>query len=134
MLIYKAQIQEFTFPEDVDPKTVFNLGVVDHEIATRLIDANIEVKRASETEEARSIFHTNEQLYLFALCGIKGWSNFKDAEGKETPFQVEEKVLFNKKVFMVKANLLTSLPLNKILDLGAAVKNLCTLGVDETKN
>jgi hypothetical protein len=132
MLINKAQIKEFSLAADTDPKTVFQLGFIDPLIATRLIDSNMEVKRPTETEEARTVFHTDEQLLLFALCGIKGWSNFKD----ELPFQVEEKVLFGIKTFMVKADLLYPkyLSLNEILEIGMAVKDLVTLGVEEIKN
>jgi len=135
MLIHKTQIKEFSLEKDTDPKTIFRLGVIDPLVAARLIDANMEVKRPEAAEESRTIFHTEEQLYLFALCGIKGWGNLKDAQGNEVPFEVEEKVLFGTKVFCVKPELLAQhLTLNQIVEIGTAAKKISTLGVDEIKN
>jgi hypothetical protein len=146
MLIHKKQTEEFSLAADVDPnagtpaadpnfvRTIFILGTIDPLVAARLMDAHMEIRQLGKDGE-RTIFHTNEQLYLFALAGIKGWSNFKDAHSNEVPFQVEEKTMFGQKIFVVKAEMLAAhLTLDEIVEIGAQVKKLVTLGVEETKN
>ena len=139
MLLHKSQTVDFSLAADVDPKagtpdadpnfkkTVFHLGTIDPLIAARIIDSNMEVRRVTD-EDSRSVFHTDEQLYIFAQLGIKGWENFN------APFAVEEKTIYGFKVFAVKDELMSKFLLNDILEIGKAVKDLVTIGVKEIKN
>jgi len=135
MIFHKKEFQEFTIPGDADPVSVFQIGFIDHITLSRLIDSNVEVKRKElEKENDRTIFHNNEQLVQFAKCGLKGWTNIKDAMKVDVQIQMEEITLFGVKQFVVKDASLAMLLFDEVLQIGKAVKKLNLQEPETIKN
>ena len=85
-------IKEYSLEEDtVDEKTIFLLGQLDSMTRAFLDDLYSDVVK---NEEGIDIMkdRTNMKLVDIAKFGLKGWKNFKDSNGVDIPFKVEEKI------------------------------------------
>lgn len=134
MILQKNQIQEHCSVYDGgEVKTVFQLGLIDHTLLARIIDANVEVKQETESDK-RTIFHNDERNILFVEAGLKGWRDFEDESGNEIPIEFEERVILGIKTKALKKECLARLPYKVIQELGMAIRNINLIGDIERKN
>lgn len=135
MIIYKRQTVPFSSEFDTDPKSVFHLGQIDHVTTARLLDTGAEYSQGDEKEDKRrTILRLNEQNYLFAKCGLRGWENVKDESGADVIFEIEETTVVGVRMNVVKDNALAKIPYEIIQEVGRRIKLLNTFGETERKN
>jgi hypothetical protein len=83
-----TEVDEFTFPNDTEPKTIFKIGVLDTVLRAHLNDMLTRYELSSPNGDDPAGVNINlEGMRLQAVrFGLKGWDNFKDKHGNEIKF------------------------------------------------
>lgn len=99
--------------------TVFLIGAVDKETIGGLRD---ELQHL-ETIGEKQIVKLNTSAVFTKACkvGLKGWRNFKDADGKDIPFKLVDGFMYNKEMKVLSPESINGLPFDLIMELGRAI-------------
>lgn len=80
---------DYSLLSDTGPdKTVFKLGTIDAFVRAYLDDTHINIRKGDTVDINDVAF--NHKLLEIVRFGLKGWTNFKDADGKDVPFVTED--------------------------------------------
>lgn len=108
----KATI-DYTLKNDVDPKTVFKLGVIPSYLFARLSgEGNKDIETA----------------YKILQLTIKGWENF------DVPFETVKEKVYDRELEVVPISVLERLPLRVVTELSVKAMELNQLTEAERKN
>ena len=104
---------------EADGATVFLLGAVDKETLGALRDN----AQTIEFVDGKQSMVMNNAAMMVRACriGLRGWRNFKDIEGKDIPFRVEDGVLFGKEMKLVSQETIDKMPFDLVIELGRAI-------------
>ena len=121
-----SKVETVDFISEKDPcksesegATVFILGAVDKEIIGALRDSMQSLEMTDGKQKV--VMNTSATLVKACRIGLKGWRNFKDAEGKDIPFKLEEGYPFGKSMKIVSKETMEKLPLDLAIELGQAI-------------
>ena len=82
-------IHDYSLNSDEGPdKTIFKIGVLDSFVRAYIDDSHSTFKK--DTESLFDDVGIHDKYLQFVRFGLKGWSNFKDSEGKDVPFEITE--------------------------------------------
>ena len=129
------EVRDYSLTKDTgESKVVFQLGVLDS-----LLRAYIDDKYYEVTKEDESVRLTDVQIHAkfvdFVRFGLRGWKNFRDRQGKEVEFAVEEiDVPGVGKRARVKDESLKRLTLGNILELGGQILAMSRVSNQEAKS
>ncbi len=115
-----SEIQEYSLREDsADNKTIFQLGVIPSNVRAYIDDTHSIYKKETEEIDNSGL---NDKFYQFAKFGLKGWTNFKDKNGKDVEFMTIEQTLprIGKRI-VVSEECLSKLTLDWIVELGVQI-------------
>lgn len=120
-------VREYSLKEDQgEDRTVFKLGVLDA-FSWAFIEKTGDWQKA--TGNAISL------LNFIVLFGVRGWSNFRDAEGKELAFETEQiDVPMVGKRDVMKKELLRHFTVPWITELAQEIQATNRLSGEERKN
>ena len=104
---------------EAEGATVFMLGAVDKEIIGALRDSMQSLEMADGKQKV--VMNTSATLVKACRIGLKGWRNFKDSEGKDIPFKLEEGYPFGKALKIVSKETMDKIPLDLAIELGQAI-------------
>jgi hypothetical protein len=84
-------IRDFSFPEDVDDPTIYQLGQIDSHLLAAIYDGqNVYFRNDSGPEMPASFeIKANRRNLDLVKFGLKGWRNFKDSKGKDAEFDMQ---------------------------------------------
>jgi hypothetical protein len=117
--------ENYSLREDEgDDKTVFTVGLIDSITRAFIDDKHLEMRDADGQTSFNDVA-LHDKYLAFVRFGLKGWSNFKDAEGNDVPFMTEE-VNFPRlgKRTVVSDEGLKRLELTAIVELGMKITSL----------
>src|SRR5690348_12318379 len=110
---------DYSLRGDASPeKTTFILGVVDSFARAHIDDTHSLVKQDDGTIESMAIAN---KYIGFVKFGLKGWKNFKDADGKDVEFKTEEVSFPWGKRTVVSDESIKKLDLSWIIELGLEI-------------
>lgn len=104
---------------EAEGATVFMIGAVDKETIGALKDGAQILESVDGTQ--RIVLNTSATMVKACRVGLRGWRNFKDAQGKDIPFKTEEGYLFGKPVRLVTEETMSLLPYDLIMELGRVI-------------
>ena len=118
-----------------DNKTVFNLGVIDSLTRSYIDDQHLELRKKDNGDPKLEDIAIHDKYVQFVRFGLRGWENFKDAEGKDVPFETVEVVIprLGKKT-VVSEDCLKKLELMNIVELGIQILNINHVKAEDQKN
>ena len=135
------EVRDYSLLKDTGG-TVFQLGVLDSLLRAFIDDkyyevTNVPTKDGEEKETTVKL--TDTQIHAkfvdFVRFGLRGWKNFKDRQGKEVEFAVEEiDVPGVGKRARVKDESLKRLTLGNILELGGQILAMSRVSSQEAKS
>ena len=104
---------------EAEGATVFLIGAVDKETIGALKDSAQILEQVDGSQ--RIILNTSATMTRACRVGLRGWRNFKDANGKDIPFRTEEDYLFGKSRKLVTEDAIACLPYDLIMELGRVI-------------
>jgi len=107
-----------------DPKTIFNLGILDSLTRAHLDDQHLEFRKKDTTDPKLEDVAIHDKYVWFVRFGLRGWENFKDDNGVDIPFETEEiSIPRLGKRMVVKEDCMKRLELVHIIELGIQILN-----------
>lgn len=99
--------------------TVFLIGAVDKETIGALKDN----AQAMELVDGKQQMVVNTSATMIKACraGLRGWRNFKDENGKDIIFKLEDGYLFDKSMKLVSKETIDKMPFDLVIELGRAI-------------
>lgn len=104
---------------EAEGATVFVLGALDKETLGALRDS-MQTLEMSEGKN-RVVMNTSAVFVKACRVGLRGWRNFKDADGKDIPFKTEDDYLFGKSCKLLTQETVGKFPMDLLMELGQAI-------------
>lgn len=104
---------------EAEGATVFILGAIDKETLGALRD-NMQILEMAEGKN-RVVMNTTSVYVKACRIGLRGWRNFKDANGKDIPYKTEEDTLFGKGYRVITQDIIGMFPMDLLIELGQAI-------------
>lgn len=104
---------------EAEGATVFVLGSVDKEIIGAIKDSMQSLEMVDGKQKI--VMNTSASYIKACRVGLRGWRNFKDSEGKDIPFKLEEGYPFGKAMKIVSKETMEKIPLDLAIELGQAI-------------
>ena len=104
---------------EAEGATVFIIGAVDKETIGALKDG-AQILETSDGVQ-RIVLNTSATMVKACRVGLRGWRNFKDAQGKDIPFKTVEDYMFSKAVRLVSDDTIAAMPYDLIMELGRVI-------------
>ena len=128
---------EYVLKDDKKDPTTWMLGILDSLVKTRLTDLGM-VYKYNPDAPADSVAETHmniaEQDLEFVRYGLKGFKNFKLANGSEVAFKTEKKTLGNTEYDVVSDVTLKFIPRIVLTELAKKIAEENVLSDAEEKN
>jgi len=128
---------EYVLKGDTEDSTTWTIGILDSLVKTRLTDIGMVYKYNPEAPGdslAESHMNIAEQDLEFVKFGLKGFKNFKQANGSEVAFKTEKKVLGNIEYDVVSDDTLKFIPRMAITELAKKIAEENVITEAEEKN
>lgn len=127
----KDYVEEYSLKDDTEPKTIFTIGVLNAFVRAHIDDAHYSVDPVTNINDTR----ISDKYIDFVRFGLRGWSNFKDASGKDIEFKTEEKIINGLgKVQVVSDDCLNKLQLKELIELGFRIVTMNSVSEQDAKN
>lgn len=104
---------DYTLKNDIEPKTIFKLGIIPSYIFSRLIDGKDDIDR----------------VYKILQVGIKGWENFEGV-----PFETIKEKISGNEVDVIPMSILNKFSIKTISELSMKIMEINSIKDDERKN
>jgi hypothetical protein len=123
-------------PDKGDPskETKWLLGALDATIMAHIQDKLTQFSPTGDGKSATAKIDFNAAAIRAVELALRGWTNFKDASGKDVPFETEETFIGGRKYEQVKREIVDRIPLDTIVDIYTEIKSANTLSETEAKN
>jgi hypothetical protein len=124
--------------DDGDDPTWWILGVIDAVLLAKIEDKlmlfRVGGEQADEDGSTETKLKVNERNIEIVRYGLKGYRNFKDAEGKEIPFRTVSAVRSGRNVKIVEDATIRRIPPNVLKELAEQILEGNALSEEEVKN
>ncbi len=120
-----------------EPKTVWKLGVLDTRIRKQLEDVGLEYEvdpNQPGSGKAKTSLNLCKSELDFVAFGLKGFENFRKADGKQVYFKTDQRGVNGKVYYVVAEEILKIIPSNIITELATKIRDLNTVSEEEIKN
>jgi len=130
---------EYTLKKDRDSDnpTIFIIGVLDSLSRTKIEDLSM-VYRYNPDAPKDSIMESKlnvaEQDFEYVRFGLKGFKNFKDSKGADTPFSTTKKNIGDKEYIVVSDDTLKYIPRYVLRELAGIIARENVESEQERKN
>ena len=128
---------KYVLENDKENPTTWLIGVLDSLVKTRLTDLGMVYKYNPEAP-ADSVAETHmniaEQEFEFVKFGLKGFKNFKQANGSEVKYLTEKRVLGNTTYDVVSDETIKFIPRKAITELARKIQEENIVSEAEEKN
>lgn len=116
--------------------TVFMIGTLRADRRTAIQDGVMSTDVGGLAAGGGGTFRMNTARQNLEACrfGLRGWENFKDADGKDLPFEVEKKIAEGNEYACPTMETLSYLTTAIVNDLGREILSGNSVTVGEAKN
>ena len=126
---------KFSVKGDTGPdRTVFNLGSLDSVIQAHITDETVVIIQGSDDTESHAAVRGNAVAIKTCRFCIRGWSNFKDADGNDIPFETEKVTVEGQEYDAVPPRLLRLIPLPVMREISDRIDEINGVSDDEGKD
>jgi hypothetical protein len=115
-----------------EEQTIFELGVID--VVTFADLSSIDVAYNEQTKDNKLTVNILGRELEYVKHGLKGWKNFKDKDGKEVTPLFSTVSKGGRLTKVLREESLRLIPGKVIGELAKAIREICELSEDETKN
>lgn len=104
--------------------TIWEIGTLDSRIAGRIRDmaTTVSVDPNAPDEDVNTQINLAEVNYQTVMFGLKGWKNFRDADGNDIPFRTKSRTFSGGTYRVVDPDLMKLIPMHVIDELAAEIK------------
>lgn len=126
-------VEDFSLMEDSgDDKTIFQIGAISTQVRAWIDDTHLIVSKETGAIDDTML---HDKYIQFVKFGLRGWKNFKDANGTDVPFSTtEQNIPRLGKISVVSNECIDRLQLRQIVEIGLAIITLNQMGADKSKN
>ena len=130
------EVVEYTLQDDTEPKTIFRLGVIPTVVLAFVKDqSRVVVMNITENDGQTKVRpNLGEMQVAYVRYGLKGWSNFKDKDGNDIPFETEEVQHGGREIKVVSDGSINKLPDDALMELSGVLQQMNSLNANEVKN
>lgn len=114
--------------------TTFLLGSIDRATMARIMDKALVFKQGDGDEAGASQVRMNEVNYELVRHGLKGWTNFKDADGNDIPLETVADASIGRLRQVVSHASMDRLSMDLISDIAREVNRINSLTKEQAKN
>lgn len=113
-------------PTENEDATIFTIGTISRRVAVYIKDKTTSFRSDEDAGEAGMVadFKMNLVAYETVRFGLRGWKNFKDADGNPIPFKTEKEELANGTYDVVTAKCLDAIPYDVMLELSGQINEI----------
>jgi hypothetical protein len=104
--------------------TKFTIGAIDAFVSAYISDRSFTFVDGATAENAVAQMKIAESNIDTVRFGLKGWENFKAADGADLPFKTTERVVIGKKYTVLADDCLAVMELDLIRELANAIKKI----------
>lgn len=115
-------------------ETRFQLGSIDRATMARIMDKALVFTQSDTDANGSSQVRMNEVNYDLVRAGLRGWTNFKDAEGNDIAFATVREASYGRMRDMVSHECMDRLSMELITDLARKINELNSLTKAAVKN
>ena len=137
LLDLSATVPYISPSDKEEPKTVYELGVLDTRIRKMLEDIAWEYETtpgAPESAKAKASFNIGKSELDLVAFGLKGFKNLFKAGGQQAQFSTEPRIVNGKTYHVLSEDILKIIPGDLITELANKIKEINSIGEEDRKN